>query len=427
MNARQQVATQEPVAEKPMVAFRNQLRGALPTIVKLLPAHITREKFEAMVIGAIIGNQDLLKADRGSLMQAVADTADLGLSLNKQMREADILLVQGKAQMRPRYEGLVKLARQSGEIIDVYAHEVYENDTFHYVLGLNKDIVHEAPPNNGDRGALTQQAYCVWMTKDHVKGFEVIGPKRIARAKAASEGYKAFKAGKIKSTPWVEDEAQMIRKTAIRAAAPYMPKSTESDKFQRALAMSDDTSFADVDHIGATASTPVIPPPRPTRKSAAAARDAAERDERQRQDGFRGAVGDQGAPAHDSDTGEIHGGQGGIDAAEESEREEEEPPADEEDHGDPRPREEPEPKKQPAKQAAKAAAAPPKAQASFTDPARVRERLLKQLIAADNGMKLTGFLKDYEDEIAYLKENAGGEYDKVMRQVDGKKRSFGIK
>lgn len=409
-----------PQKQRPMVVFRNDLQQAMPTMTKLLPAHVSREKFEGMVISAVLSNPDLLDAPRATLMQAVADTADLGLSLNKQMREADILLVSQKAQMRPRYEGLVKLAMQSGEIVDVYAHEVYANDHFRYELGLNKVLEHT--PAQGDRGPLTQEAYCVWTTKAGVKGFEVIGPKRIARAKAASEGYKAWKAGKIKSTPWNEDEAQMIRKTAIRAAASYMPKSTESDKFQRALAMADDTNFEDDDHVGVP-SEPRVVPPKPTRTSAKQDREAAER-MRQEQEANEENLRDQarGDQGHDQETGEV--------------RERKAEPPKETKNPPPKPnpnktkqeiedeelaRRSGDPEQEPSDAETPETDDPPAPQ---FDPKKTCQMLLSKVLKIGNQGQLSAMIGDYALELEFLRTDAPAEYTKVQAAIDGKKNAF---
>lgn len=299
--------------------FQSTLDSRLPVLTPLLPAHVPVERFRSMIITEVAFNDKLWVCSLKSVIQAVRDAADLGLSLNKQMKEGDILPVWSprgtEAQFRPRAIGLCKLARQSGEVSDIWSSVVYEKDTFHYALGLHKDLVHE-PARDGQRGEMLQEAYCCWKAKDGSLGFEVIGAKRIARAKSASEGYKAFKAEKIKSTPWVEDEEEMIRKTAIIAATKYMPKSAESDKFMRAVALAHDSTFDDDDHVGAP-SAPRVMPPRPTKESVKAEREAADRmreeaQENERRHGGRGPAEeseeqrDESEPEHDPETGEVY-------------------------------------------------------------------------------------------------------------------------
>lgn len=225
-------------ALSPIDSFKRELELAAPMIQKMVPAHVSYEKFQAMVIMAVSQNPKLMECSPPSLLRATADAAELGLSLNPNLKECDILPVWGPngsvAQCRPRAGGLMKLARQTGDIVDIYAHEVYANDTFHVEYGLDKKLVHK--PSFENRGDIIC-GYVVWVCKDGSKGFEVVDQKRIDRAKSASEGYKAFKAGKIKSTPWATDEGEMVRKTAVRAGSKYMPMSSESDAFRRAMCL----------------------------------------------------------------------------------------------------------------------------------------------------------------------------------------------
>lgn len=219
---------------KPIDTFKAHLSLAMPTLRHMIPQHVTAEKFQAMVVTAVAYDKNLLECTTESLIRETAQAAELGLSLNKSLREADILAVWNgtgnpkQAQLRPRYMGLMKLARQSGEIADIYAHVVHEGDLFEYEYGLDKRLVHR-PRGTGD----VTHAYVVWVMKDGTKAFEVLDRARIDKIRDRSEGYKAFKAGKIKSTPWESDYEEMCRKTAVRAGSKYMPISNEA--FARAV------------------------------------------------------------------------------------------------------------------------------------------------------------------------------------------------
>jgi phage RecT family recombinase len=221
---------------RPIDLFKESLERAAPTIMKMLPAHIPAEKFKAMIITAVAYDPKLLECETHSLLRATAEAAELGLSLNKALKEADILPAWSPngsvAQMRPRYMGLMKLARQSGDIVEIYSHVVRQGDHFDYEYGLDKRLVHKPAP--GNKGELIA-AYCVWQTKDGTKSFEVLDREKVLKSRDKSEGWKAFNNGKIKSTPWSTDEEEMWRKTAVRAASKYMPMSSE--KFAAAVAI----------------------------------------------------------------------------------------------------------------------------------------------------------------------------------------------
>jgi len=237
----QQVTTAD---ERPIKVFEAKLDLAMPTIRPLIPSHVPIERFKSMIITAVAYDEKLLKCTPNSLLRATVEAAELGLSLNKALKEGDILPVwSGKkqcfeAQFRPRYMGLMKLARQSGEIVNIYAHEVYEKDHFDYDYGLEKKLVHKPYRGTGDRGSITH-GYVVWQLKDGSKHFEVIDRVRIDRARSASESWKFFQKqvdeGKnpAQNTTWHVDEGEMVRKTAVKAGSKYMP--TSSENFARAM------------------------------------------------------------------------------------------------------------------------------------------------------------------------------------------------
>jgi hypothetical protein len=79
----------------------------------------------------------------------------LGLEVGL-MGEAHLVPFGSQCQLIPGYQGLMKLARNSGIVQDIYGHEVRINDKFDIVLGLNRSLVHEPLKKNGfpasDRG-----------------------------------------------------------------------------------------------------------------------------------------------------------------------------------------------------------------------------------------------------------------------------------
>ena len=219
---------------KPMDRFKQELAMRESHLRSLLPQAMTVDKFQGIVVAAVADNMDLLECDRGSLLKACLSAAELGLSLNKSMGEADILKVwdnrlkKNVAQFRPRYKGLMKLAMQSGEVLKIESRLVHENDVFEVEEGLDARIVHKH--GLSDRGAMVG-AYCVWKLKNGETQFEVMSKEQILAIRERSSA--KTKDGNIVG-PWKTDEAEMWRKTVVRRASKYMPLSTEA---QRAVAV----------------------------------------------------------------------------------------------------------------------------------------------------------------------------------------------
>lgn len=220
----------EIVPAKPMDRFKQELVAREGHLRSLLPQTMTVDKFQAIVVAAVADNMDLLDCDRGSLLKACLNAAELGLSLNKNMGEADILKVwdgrmkKNVAQFRPRYKGLMKLALQAGEVLKIESRLVYEKDVFEVEEGIEPRIIHKH--GLSDRGEKIG-AYCVWKLKNGETQFEIMSKEEILSIRNRSSS--KTKEGVIVG-PWKTDEAEMWRKTVVRRASKYMPLSTEAQR-----------------------------------------------------------------------------------------------------------------------------------------------------------------------------------------------------
>lgn len=209
-----------------------------------LPAHIKPARFRRNLATAVAQHPKLLQCDPGSVFYEVAKAAALGLLLDPQLGEA--YLITGYAdggpvpQLRLGYRGLIKLARQSGEVASIYAHEVCDLDRFHVALGSDKKLVHE-PNYLTERGKIIMYYACVHY-RDGTTDFEPMAMKDILAIRDRSDAWKAHKAGKIKSTPWATDEGEMAKKTVLRRLLKRVPQSPE---LQDALS-AEDAEFIEV-------------------------------------------------------------------------------------------------------------------------------------------------------------------------------------
>jgi recombination protein RecT len=150
--------------------------------------------------------------------------AQLGLEPDGVLGQAYLVPFRGKVQFIAGYRGLLTLARNSGEISSIQAHEVCQNDEFSYGYGLNEHLDHK--PAEGERGEVTHfYAYAKFKDGGHV--FEVMTRRQVEAVRDKSEGYRAFKSGAIKSTPWGDHFVEMGRKTAIRRISKYLPLSVQ--------------------------------------------------------------------------------------------------------------------------------------------------------------------------------------------------------
>ncbi|MCH8136903.1 MAG: recombinase RecT, partial [Proteobacteria bacterium] len=240
MNSNQQLAIKQNTD-----TVRAVLERMKPQLALALPKHLTPDRLLRVTMTAIQNNPKLLDCDRTSLFAAVMTSAQLGLEPDGVLGQAYLVPYAGKVQFIPGYKGYLQLARQSGEISTIQAHEVCANDQFDYAYGLNERLDHV--PADGDRGEITHfYAYAKYKDGGHI--FEVMTRADVDAVRDNAQAYKAFKAKKIKSTPWVDHYIQMGRKTAIRRLANYLPLSV-----QRAAVLDaayEQGKFATIDNFG---------------------------------------------------------------------------------------------------------------------------------------------------------------------------------
>lgn len=208
--------------KKPMT-INDYIDQMAPAMAQALPKHMSVERMTRMATTVIRTTPQLKEADVSSLLGAVMQSAQLGLEpgpmghcyflpfKNNKKGTTDVTFIIG-------YRGMIDLARRSGHIQSIYAHDVYENDEFEYELGLHSDLKHK--PAEENRGQF-KGAYAVAHFKDGGYQFEYMPKSEIDKRRARS------KAGNSQYSPWATDYAEMAKKTVIRHMWKYLPVSVE--------------------------------------------------------------------------------------------------------------------------------------------------------------------------------------------------------
>jgi recombination protein RecT len=247
----QHVQTQQQGSDQrtALVKIKDKIGGMEGEFKKTLPAHITSDKFVRSAQTAIFTTRNIDKVtDMNSFVTEVAKAAQDGLILDG--REAALVIDhKGRARYTPMVRGLLKLAHNSGAIKGMVVEVVRKGDKFtHKPTNLVEPVTHEIN-HEDERG----EVFAVYALVELMTGglmHEVMNIKQINAIRDRSDGWKAFKDGKIKSTPWSTDPEEMSRKTVFRRISKYLPSS--SDRLESAVSrMDDDYSFeADADEQG---------------------------------------------------------------------------------------------------------------------------------------------------------------------------------
>jgi recombination protein RecT len=189
-----------------------------PAIQAALPEHVSYERFRRVVLTAIQSSKELLAAERRALLTACLRAAQDGLMPDG--REGAIVLFKGRPQWMPMVGGIMKLARNSGELASLSAHVVYEGEPFRVLLGDVDRIEHERVLEAVDAGK-PRAVYARAVLRDGTVMHEAMTWKQVMKVKGASaSGDKG---------PWGAWPEEMARKTVIRRLAKRLPLSTDRD------------------------------------------------------------------------------------------------------------------------------------------------------------------------------------------------------
>lgn len=233
-----ETANATAVPAKPIDVVRGALERMRPQLEMALPRHLTADRLLRVAITAVQQTPKLLECDRMSLYGAVMACAQLGLEPDGVLGQAYLVPFAGRVQLIPGYKGLLSLARNSGDVASIAAHEVRANDRFEF------DFASGEPPSHtfdirSPRGDVIA-FYAIARFKDGGVHFDMMTRDEVERIRDNSQGFKAAVAAAKKyskpkaDTPWVDHFVEMGKKTAIRRIAKYLPMSV-----QKAAALAD--------------------------------------------------------------------------------------------------------------------------------------------------------------------------------------------
>ncbi len=251
-------AAQRGQASPPPKSFPAMLTAYKDQVAAALPRHMDPERMVRIGVTAYRQTPLLTRCDPASVFGAVIQSAQLGLEVGllgeaylvpfkTRRKDGGQWVETYECQLIPGYQGLMKLARNSGQIKDIYAHEVRENDEFELELGSERRLRHRPlmrhgfPAPDDERGEITG-FYAVAVFKDGTFTFEAMNLESVLRIRDRSNGWKAAVAAakrysKENTSPWATDFVPMGCKTAIRKLCKSLPRSPE---LQSALSLDDD-------------------------------------------------------------------------------------------------------------------------------------------------------------------------------------------
>jgi recombination protein RecT len=208
-------------AAKQNPTMKDLVEAQLPAIERQLGGAMNSDAFVRAVLSEITKQPKLMTADPKTVLGGVMLAAQLKLEIGSGLGEFFLTPRKDRGQdiCLPiiGYQGLVKLALRSEFVTNVQAFLVREGDQFTYGA-------------NSERGMFYD-----WTPLDFEEARQWSGVVATARMRAGGTTWVYLTRDNVMdrrpsywaSTPWKTNEEEMVKKTAVRALAKFLPKSTD--------------------------------------------------------------------------------------------------------------------------------------------------------------------------------------------------------
>lgn len=180
-----------------------------------LPKHMTPERFSRIALTAISRTPKLQDCTQTSLFKCLLDLSAMGLEPDG--RNAHLIPYGNEATLVVDYKGLIKLVRNSGDVVSIRAENVCENDEFSWENGIITHRVDWLKP----RGA-----FLAVYAEAKLKSGEV--QTAVLTNEEVESIRKRSRSGN--SGPWATDTGEMRKKSALRRLCKLLPLSAEAEE-----------------------------------------------------------------------------------------------------------------------------------------------------------------------------------------------------
>jgi len=196
-----------------------KIMALVPQVESIVPTQLTdqAERICRMTSVAVAMSPQLRACDIGTILQASAQAASLGLDVGGVTGLAYMVPFKGKAQLQIGYKGYIELAHRAN--IRLWGRVVYQGDFFEVMYGDEDTIIHKPKRLSGKFGEITY-AYAIAKFADGSTMRDVLDRTLIDQAQESSQAT-------YDGRPWEKHYDEMARKTAVRRLGKYLPKVPE--------------------------------------------------------------------------------------------------------------------------------------------------------------------------------------------------------
>jgi len=240
-----------------------------------LPSHFAPDRMARLGLTQLRTVRGLADCSQASIMACIMQAAQLGLEPGV-LGSCYLIPRKGEATFLIGYQGLLDLIRRSGKVTSIASRVVYESDTFEIDYAAAVPFTHRPDLRRTVDRILGFYTHAILSTGEHVFEWMPLHEVQAIRGRSQSGN----------SGPWATDFAEMGKKTVLRRAAKYLPRSIE---FSDAIAAEDHVEYGtpapalEVQHVEVrptreTPASPVatvkMPPPPPSATASTSAKKA---------------------------------------------------------------------------------------------------------------------------------------------------------
>lgn len=198
-------------------------------IEKVLPTHLTVDRFVQQVIVAMSKNERLMECDKASVFHSVMALAELGLDPSGALGSGYLVPFKGVCTPVPGYRGLIDLAVRSGDVKGIKAEVVFWGDAFDLEEGDKPRLFHKPliPKSRDEELKMKDHR-----TPDNVRGAYAVatlvgGTRQFCFMPFSDLELVRLRApgGKSNHTPWFTDRVEMYKKCPVRRLVKQLPLS----------------------------------------------------------------------------------------------------------------------------------------------------------------------------------------------------------
>ena len=219
------MTTAPAVRKDPRVAtVRGMLQEMQEQIKTALPKMVDPERFIRVCMTTIRTSPGLLECTPESLLGAIMRAAQLNLEPDNVLGRAYLVPYGTECTFIIGYKGLIELARRSGQVKDIYANIIYENEPFDIEMGTDRRIKHTPLPPE-QRGEKKIGAYSVCHLMNGAHSFHFMWISEIEEIRD-----KFSKSAKSSYSPWKTRPEAMMLKTVVRQHSKWLPLTVQAQE-----------------------------------------------------------------------------------------------------------------------------------------------------------------------------------------------------